>query len=61
MFNDFEIGPQCEEVYKDLEEFYDIYDVDCDDGTQGDKIYVVKSEKKKRRHLYETYGEEIED
>ena len=48
------------DLYKKLEEVYDIYDVDCDDGTVGDKIYVLKSDKMKRRHLYETYGEEAE-
>lgn len=48
-----------EDLYESLEEFYDIYEVDCDDGTVGDKIYVIKSDKLKKRNLYETYGEEI--
>lgn len=52
---------QCEEIYNEFEEFYDIYDVDCDDETFRDKIYVVKNDKMKKRHLYETYGEEIEN
>lgn len=27
-----------------MEDFYDIYEVDCDDGTQGDIILVVKEQ-----------------
>ena len=36
-FDDFDTQVQ-------YDEFWNIYDVDCDDGTYGDKIYVPKVE-----------------
>ena len=42
MFDDFDTQVQSDELIPDGE-FYDIvckeYDVDCDDGTSGDKVY----------------------
>ena len=43
-----------ENLYKSLEKFYNIYEVDCDDGTVGDKFYVVKNDNFKNRNLCDT-------
>lgn len=40
-----------EDLYEELKEFYDIYEVDCDDGTIGDKFYVVKNDNLKNRNV----------
>ena len=57
MFDDFDIGPQSDEyddhytirdAWLDYEKTLDrqarwvSYYVDCDDGTQGDEIYIMK-------------------
>lgn len=30
---------------KNYYDMYDVYDVDCDDGTHGDKIFIPRSTK----------------
>lgn len=54
MFDDFDIGPQSDDHYTIYDAWLDYektldqqaewvsYYVDCDDGTQGDEIYIIK-------------------
>ena len=53
-FDDFDIGPQSDDHYTIYDAWLDYektlnqqaewvkYYVDCDDGTQGDEIYIMK-------------------
>lgn len=36
-----QIQEECKD--KDDNDVYDVYDVDCDDGTVGDKVFVPKN------------------
>lgn len=33
----------CMDQNKSYYEMYDVYEVDCDDGTYGDKIFIPRS------------------